>query len=77
MVDEEPPADSGSGMNFDACQEATDVGNKTSWESELMSPQEVGGTMKPESMEAWIEKDDLPCAPRRWVPSKNCLDIFS
>ena len=53
------------------------MGQETSQESELVSPQEVGGAVKPESMEARIEEDDLPRIPRRWIFGKDCLNIFS
>jgi hypothetical protein len=77
MVDKEPPANLGSRVNFDACQEAIEVGQETSQESELMSPEEVGETMKPEGVEARIEEDDFQLAPCRGVFGKNRLNIFS
>ena len=50
---------------------------KTSQEQEPVSPEKVGETMKPEGVEARIEKDDLQCTPRCRVFGKNRLNIFS
>jgi hypothetical protein len=38
MVDEESPADLGSGVNLDPCQEAAEVGEQTAEEAEPMPP---------------------------------------
>ena len=47
MVDKEPLTDSGSGMNFDAGQEAIEVGQETSQESQLMPPEQVSEAVNP------------------------------
>jgi hypothetical protein len=77
VVNKEPSANCGSGVNFDTGQEAVDVGQDTSQESQLVSPQEVGGAVKPEGMEARIAEDDLQHASRCRVFSKYRLNIFS
>ncbi len=76
MVNEEPPADSGSGVNFNVGQEAIDMSEETSQELDLMSPEEVGQTMKPEGMKARIAENDLRRASRCGIFGKNCLNIF-
>jgi len=77
VVNKEPSANCGSGVNFDAGQEAVDVGQETSQESQIVSPQEVGGAVKPEGMEARIAENNLQRAPRRGIFGKNRLNIFS
>jgi hypothetical protein len=59
MVNKEPLADSGSRMNFNACQEATDVRKETSRELQPVLPKEVGDTVEPQSMESRIEEDNI------------------
>jgi len=59
MVNKEPLADSGSRMNFNACQEATDVRKETSQELQPVLPKEVGDTVEPQSMESRIEEDSI------------------
>jgi hypothetical protein len=53
------------------------VRKETSQKLEPVSPEKVGETMKPEGMEARIEKDDLQGTPRCRVFGENCLNIFS
>jgi hypothetical protein len=77
MVDEEPLADSGSGMNFNACQEATEVRKKTSQELEPVLPKKVGDAVEPQGMESRIAEDNIQRAPRRWVFGENRFNIFS
>jgi hypothetical protein len=59
MVNKEPLADSGSRMNLNACQEATDVRKETSRELQPVLPKEVGDTVEPQSMESRIEEDNI------------------
>jgi len=59
MVNKEPLADSGSGMNFNACQEAADVRKKASQELESVLPKEVGDTVEPQSVESRIAEDNI------------------
>jgi len=50
VVDEETPADFGSGVDFDTSQETTDVRDEASQEPELVPPQKMSQAMKPQGM---------------------------
>jgi len=41
-----------------------------------VSPEEVGETMKPEGVQARIEKDNLQLTLGRRVFGENCLNVF-
>jgi len=50
MVDKESPADGSSWVDLDTGGETADVGDHATCEPELMPPEKVGDTMKPQRM---------------------------
>jgi hypothetical protein len=50
VVNKKTPADSGSGVDFDASQEATNMGEKTGHKSKFMLIEKMSQAMKPQGM---------------------------
>ena len=48
-----------TGMNFNSCQETTNVGGEATEEVEFMGPEPVSDTIKPNSVKAWVAEDNL------------------
>jgi len=50
MVNEEPPADAGSGMDFNTGQETPNMGKQAGWKLEFMAPEKMRNTVQPQGM---------------------------
>ena len=77
MVDKETPANFGSGVDFNARQEAADLGEEASQKLKPVLPEKMSQAMKPEGMQPWIAEDDLRHAPGCRVFGKDRLNILS
>jgi hypothetical protein len=77
VIEEKPPADLGTGMDLHSSEEAVGMGQHPGWKAKPVAPNEVGQTVKGQSMQAGITQYDLGEASRRRIPSKDCPNIFS
>ena len=77
MVNKESPADFGSGVDFNASEETTDMGEEPSQKPEPVSPEKISPAMIPQGMQPRIAEDDLRQTSSRRVFSENCPDILS
>jgi hypothetical protein len=59
MVDEETPTYLGCGMDFNSCQETTNMRKETTEEEELMPPEKMSYAVKPQGVQSRIAKDDF------------------
>ena len=76
VIDEEPPSYQGSGVDFDPCQEPSDVRKQPAEQTEPVCPQPAGYSMKPNCLKtriAWKHLDDVPCSR---ILCENGTDIF-
>jgi hypothetical protein len=77
MVEENPVADLGAGMDLDAREPTREVGNEATKPLEAMVPTPVPWTMQPDGMQAGVARDHFPGAAGSRVALKNALDIGS
>jgi hypothetical protein len=77
MVYEKAPADFGSGVNFDAGEEAAGVREQAGQEAAPVLPQEVRQAMTPDGMQAGIAEEHLWHTSGRRVLGEYGAYVFS
>jgi hypothetical protein len=77
MINEETPADPGTGMDFNTGEKPIDMGDKSCREIPVMAPEGMGDPVQPEGMESRVAGDYLQNAPGGGVLPENRLNIFS
>jgi hypothetical protein len=77
MVEEESPANLGTGVNLHPGKETIHVRNESTEEMKLALPQRMGQAMKPECMQARIEQYNLQPSSGCRISGEDCADIFS
>ena len=77
VVDEEPLADAGAGVDLDPRQKPRNLGEEPRHEAEPLLPDPVGKAVEKDRVETWIAGDDLQDAPRRRVPLQENLYFAS
>ena len=76
VIDENAAADDCAGMNFDAGQDAADMGNKAADKAEPAAPRSMGDPMQQQRVKSGITEHHLDAGPRRRVPFAHRINVF-
>ncbi len=76
MVDKQPPADSGAGVNFDTGEKACNLRISACQPIEFMLPEPMGNAVCPESVHAGIDGEYFKTGARSWVTLQSSTDIL-
>src|ERR1041384_1588836 len=76
VIDKTAPTDFRAGMNFNPCQESSDVTHETCQGRQLALPEPVRDPVDENRVKSRIGNRNFPDRPRRRIALEYCLDIF-
>jgi hypothetical protein len=77
VIDEHAPADGCAGMDFNACPEPGDLGEKSRRQAEATTPEPVDDVMMPHRVKSGIVQQHGECASCRRIAIQHGLNVFS
>jgi hypothetical protein len=77
VVDEDPPADGGAGVDLDAREEPAEMRHQPREPLEAQAPEPMGEPVELEGVEARITSDHFPHRPCSGVAFENALNILA
>ena len=77
MVDEDPAADGGAGMDLDAREKTRHLGGEAPQPVQVHAPEGMGPAVHDDGMETRITGHHLPGGPRGGVTLEDAGDVFS
>ena len=75
MIDEEPRADLGPGVDFNSSEETAEVREKAAQKVEMVPPDPVGEAMEVDRMKTWVAEEYLNQASGRRISVEDGSDV--
>ena len=77
VVDKKAPANRGARVDFNAGEKSVKVGDAASEGTGTGAPEEMGGAVQPDGVEARVAEQNFNDVAGGRVPAENTLNIFS